>query len=141
MNAEFMGPCALLLFASSTCGAVLIIQAQAEASLNGAILPEQPIVIPTTAPLKSDSSLPLDDQWSRLTSVISAGLSSAESAQGLQTAAEEQLDAAQYALKSLIGDLSGILVVSRETLPASAVVHRLPPTVRARAPRKSALAA
>ena len=141
MSAEFVVPFALLVFASCTCGAVLFIQSRAEASLNLARLPDSAIVLSNPVPANSDSSLPVDDQWARVTSFISAGLSSAENARGFQAAAEEQLDAAQYALKCLVGDLSGILSVSRETPAASAVVHRLRPAVRARTPRKSALAA
>jgi hypothetical protein len=61
---------------------------------------------------------------------------SAERVRGLQTTAEEQLDAAQYALKRLVLDLQGVMPV-RESPPP--VVVRLPEPQQP--PKDQALAA
>ncbi len=86
--------------------------------------------------------LSLEEQWGRITDLVARYIGAAERARGLQAAAEEQIDAAQYALKRLAGELSRVMQVSREAPAPAAVVHRLKPPARARAARKkSALAA
>lgn len=68
----------------------------------------------------------LSGQWDRLSSIISGAVSGAEQAGQLHHAATRQIDLAQYALASLVDELSGVMAV-RDKRPL-AVVHVFEPS-------------
>lgn len=64
-------------------------------------------------------------QWQRLTDTLTQSIDRAEQAQQLQAAATRQLDLAQYAMTTLMDELSAVMTVPGRR--ASAVVHRFEP--------------
>lgn len=72
-----------------------------------------------------------DDQWSRTTRVITESIARVDEVQALQRGAEQQLDAATYALQRLFAELSGVVraplgpAIGSDDAPAAAVVHQL----------------
>jgi hypothetical protein len=91
-------------------------------------------MIPRRAPRLSP-----DDQLLRLVAIVSGGVRRTEASNRLHAAAEVQLDAASYALRELVQDLSAVM-----TLPErrGASLLQLPPgNVRVLARRKVAVAA
>lgn len=93
-----------------------------------------PAIIPAT-PLSTDA------QWSRVTGIISTSIDRTAVTQRYHAAAEDQLDAAAYALKDLIRELSDVM-----TVPAArsgVALYHLPTTTGAAdsAPRRRASAA
>lgn len=72
-----------------------------------------------------------DDQWSRTTRVITESIARVDEVQALQRGAEQQLDAATYALQRLFAELSGVVraplgsAIGTDGAPEAAVVHQL----------------
>ena len=79
----------------------------------------------------------MPDQWQRVSGTLTQAVSRAEQAHTLQTAATRQLDLAQYALITLMDELSAVMTVPSRRGPA--MVHRFEPAVQR--PAQHALAA
>jgi hypothetical protein len=62
------------------------------------------ITIPTV-------TLTLADQWAKLSGILTGAVKQAENARHLQKAATQQLDLAQYALSTLVDELSAVMSV------------------------------
>lgn len=66
----------------------------------------------------------LDSQWSRLCAFLAASHDRVSETRRYHTAAEDQLDAAAYALGELVDDLAAVMVMpQRQSGPA---IYRLP---------------
>ena len=76
---------------------------------------------------KAPVRIPLAAQWQRLAETLTQSIDRAEQAQKLQAAATRQLDLAQYAMTTLMDELSAVMTVPGRR--ASAVVHRFEPLV------------
>ncbi len=74
---------------------------------------------------KAPVRISLAAQWQRLTETLTQSIDRAEHAQQLQAAATRQLDLAQYAMTTLMDELSAVMTVPGRR--ASAVVHRFEP--------------
>ena len=90
---------------------------------------------PATTVVSARLSMP--DQWQRVSGTLTQAVGRAEQAHTLHSAATRQLDLAQYALITLMDELSAVMTVPsrRET----AQVHRFEPVVQR--PAQQALAA
>lgn len=86
------------------------------------------------AAAKSPQKLSPNEQWERLSGVVSAAIASATNARELQAGAAQQLDLATYALYNLFDELTSVM--SEPLVREAAVVHRLQP----KATRRSAAA-
>ncbi len=75
-----------------------------------------------------------NEQWERLSGVVSAAITSAANVRELQASASQQLDLATYALYNLFDELTSVM--SEPLIREAAVVHRLQP----KAVRRSAAA-
>mgnify|MGYP000193817187 FL=1 len=93
--------------------------------------PQKPV---TAAAAKSTRKLSPNEQWERLSGVVSAAIASATNARELQAGAAQQLDLATYALYNLFDELTSVM--SEPLVREAAVVHRLQP----KATRRSAAA-
>jgi hypothetical protein len=71
------------------------------------------------APVMVPARLTLADQWARMTGVVERAIGSAGETRKLQAAATQQLDLAQYALSTLMDELSAVMLVPgrRERAP------------------------
>ncbi len=63
------------------------------------------------APVTAPARLTLADQWIRMTGVVEGAIASAGETRKLQAAAIQQLDLAQYALSTLMDELSAVMLV------------------------------
>lgn len=76
-------------------------------------LPSIPSAVALPAASVMPDRLSRDAQWDRATGVVTQAIARVETVHELQSAAEQQLDAATYALQRLFAELSGVM-----TLPA-----------------------
>lgn len=97
------------------------------------VTPKEAIVLPS-ATGRSPQKLSPNEQWERLSGVVSAAIASVTTARELQAGAAQQLDLATYALYNLFDDLTSVM--SEPLIREAAVVHRLQP----KATRRSAAA-
>jgi hypothetical protein len=67
--------------------------------------------IPLTANSVPAATLSLADQWAKLSGILMGAVNQAENAQHLQKAATQQVDLAQYALSTLVDELSAVMSV------------------------------
>lgn len=80
---------------------------------------------PAPSPVSSvQARVPLNDQMSRLEGVISASIERSALSGRYHTAAEDQLDAATYALRELMKDLSAVMPIP--SLHTGAALYQLP---------------
>ena len=75
--------------------------------------------------LQHAKKLSTNDQWDRLSGVVTSAITSATPARELQTSASQQLDLATYALYNLFDELTAVM--SEPLMREAAVVHRLQP--------------
>ena len=94
--------------------------------------PKKAIVLPSA--VRTPQKLSPNEQWERLSGVVSAAITSVTTARELQAGAAQQLDLATYALYNLFDDLTSVM--SEPLIREAAVVHRLQP----KATRRSAAA-
>ena len=76
--------------------------------------------------------MPLDQQMARVADVVSTSLERSAVTSRYHTAAENQLDAASYALKELMKDLSAVM--SFPAAKPAATLHQLPASPAAPVP-------
>ncbi len=95
--------------------------------------PQKSLSLPPAAG-RSPQKLSPNEQWERLSGVVSAAITSVATARELQAGAAQQLDLATYALYNLFDDLTAVM--SEPLIREAAVVHRLQP----KATRRSAAA-
>lgn len=94
----------------------------------------QKAIVPPPAAGQSPRKLSPNEQWERLSGVVSTAITSAATARELQASAAQQLDLATYALYNLFDELTSVM--SEPLIREAAVVHRLQP----KAARRSAAA-
>ncbi len=94
----------------------------------------QKAIVPLPAAGQSPRKLSPNEQWERLSGVVSTAITSAATARELQANAAQQLDLATYALYNLFDELTSVM--SEPLIREAAVVHRLQP----KAARRSAAA-
>ncbi len=66
---------------------------------------------PAAVTLVAPQRLSLADQWDRLAGVLGGAITNAQQAKQLQSSATQQLDLAQYALSTLMDELSAVMLV------------------------------
>lgn len=90
------------------------------------------------APATTALRLTLDEQWTKLMGIVGASIDRTAASQRYHSAAEDQLDAAAYALGELMDDLAAIMI-----LPArpSATLYRLQTEGTGKATRRRVVAA
>lgn len=110
-------------------------------SLIARLFSEKPSAAPAPAAMPASPAprLGAEDQWSKLVGIVSSSIDRAAISQRCHIAAENQLDAAAYALSTLMDDLAAVMTLPARR-PGTAVV-RLQPAVVVTARRKVAAAA
>jgi hypothetical protein len=83
-----------------------------------------PTVAPIARPVVAASPLSLDEQMSRLMDQVSSSRERSSNSGRYHATAEDQLDAAAYALKELIKDLSAVMTVP--AVRSGAALYHLP---------------
>ncbi len=74
--------------------------------------------------LPAEPRLSAGSQWSRVTSVVEAGIDHTHAMERLHGAASEQVDSALYGLERLTAELTGLVAIKQAT-PEQAEVHWL----------------
>lgn len=101
-------------------------------SARASATPSAPAPVPALLPAR----LSRDAQWDRATDVVAQSIARVAAVHELQRSAEQQLDAATYAIQRLFDELSGVMTlqpgVPAATVVAGHVVHPFTPA----APRR-----
>ncbi len=79
-----------------------------------------------------------DAQWDRATGVVTQAIARVEAVHELQSAAEQQLDAATYALQRLFAELSGVMTLPAGVASADPVAQQVVHPFAAAPPRREA---
>lgn len=73
---------------------------------------------PVTAAVRTGGAMARDEQFARLSGIVARGVTRADDASGFHKSAALQLDLAQYALSSVMDELSVVMAVPGRGSPA-----------------------